>query len=414
MKSVLCALLMVACTVSYAIAQDQPGLNAGIKAPDFTATNHLGKKIQLSQFYKNGPVVLVFYRGGWCPYCNLQLNDLQSKINEFNAKNATIIAVSIDKASKSAETANKNNLDFDVIGNPGGDILKAYDLVYQVPDDLAKKYKEEYNIDLEAASGRTDHVIAIPATYIIDTTGTITFAYANEDYKVRPSPGTILQELEKLGAPATPITFIPINHATMIIQSGSLDIYVDPVGDPAVFAEFNAPGMILLTDTHYDHLDPAVVGQLRRKDTIVVGPKAVIDQLGSGEILHNGESKTFNGVNVEAIPMYNLTPERLVFHEKGRGNGYVITLNGKRIYISGDTEDIPEMRALKNIDYAFVCMNLPYTMTEEQAASAVLEFKPKVVFPYHYRGKDMISDIEKFKNLVAKNPNIEVRFLDWY
>jgi len=142
MKSVLCALLMVACTVSYAIAQDQPGLNAGIKAPDFTATNHLGKKIQLSQFYKNGPVVLVFYRGGWCPYCNLQLNDLQSKINEFNTKNATIIAVSIDKASKSAETANKNNLDFDVIGNPGGDILKAYDLVYQVPDDLAKKYKE--------------------------------------------------------------------------------------------------------------------------------------------------------------------------------------------------------------------------------------------------------------------------------
>ena len=118
-------------------------------------------------------------------------------------------------------------------------------------------------------------------------------------------------------------------------------------------------------------------------------------------------------MTIEAIPMYNLTPERQKFHTKGRGNGYVVTLGGTRVYISGDTEDIPEMRALKKIDVAFVCMNLPYTMTAEQAADAVLEFKPKIVFPYHYRGKTS-QDPEKFKKLVAKDKNIEVRIRKWY
>jgi L-ascorbate metabolism protein UlaG (beta-lactamase superfamily) len=112
--------------------------------------------------------------------------------------------------------------------------------------------------------------------------------------------------------------------------------------------------------------------------------------------------------------MYNLTEDRLKYHEKGRGNGYVVTVGDVRIYISGDTEDIPEMRALENIDYAFVCMNLPYTMTVEQAASAVLEMKPRVVYPYHYRGKGMMSDTKKFAALVAEDGDIEVRQLDWY
>ncbi len=97
-----------------------------------------------------------------------------------------------------------------------------------------------------------------------------------------------------------------------------------------------------------------------------------------------------------------------------RGNGYIITLGKKRLYFSGDTEDIPEMRALQYIDMAFVCMNLPYTMTVESAASAVLEFKPKQVYPYHYRGTEGLSDVVKFKELVSKNPDIEVIQLDWY
>ena len=112
--------------------------------------------------------------------------------------------------------------------------------------------------------------------------------------------------------------------------------------------------------------------------------------------------------------MYNISKGRLKFHTKSRGNGYVLTLTGKRIYIYGDSEDIKEMRELKNINYAFVCINLPYTMSIEQAASVVLDFKPKVVYPYHYRGPKGYSDIEKFKKLVRKNKNVDVRLLNWY
>ena len=121
----------------------------------------------------------------------------------------------------------------------------------------------------------------------------------------------------------------------------------------------------------------------------------------------NGKSVEKAGIKVEAVPMYNLTPTRLRFHNKGRGNGYVMAFGGKRVYVSGDTEDIPEMRALKKIGVAFVCMNLPYTMTPEQAADAVREFKPKTVYPYHYRG----SDTAKFKKLVGDASEVSLR--DW-
>lgn len=122
-----------------------------------------------------------------------------------------------------------------------------------------------------------------------------------------------------------------------------------------------------------------------------------------------------NGISIKAIPMYNLREEALKFHTKGRGNGYVLDINDERIYISGDTEDIPEMRNLKNIDKAFVCMNLPYTMPIESAASAVLDFKPKTVYPYHYRGSDGLSNINLFKEIVNKeDKSIDVQLLGWY
>src|SRR5213076_1891288 len=155
------------------------------------------------------------------------------------------------------------------------------------------------------------------------------------------------------------------------------------------------------------HLDAGTLEAIGGSATIVA-PAAVAEKLPEKlqtTVLANGETKSVAGISVEAVPMYNLTADRLKFHIKGRGNGYVVTLGGKLIYLSGDTEDIPEMRALKNIDVAFVCMNLPYTMTEEQAASAVREFKPRIVYPYHYRG----SDTGKFQKLVGSDGGIEVR-----
>ncbi|MBU0468875.1 MAG: MBL fold metallo-hydrolase [Candidatus Omnitrophica bacterium] len=212
------------------------------------------------------------------------------------------------------------------------------------------------------------------------------------------------------------IDFYPINHASFIIQAGTLTIHVDPVGETDDYKDLEKPEILLITHTHHDHLNVKVVKYLQQKNTTILGPKEVIDQLGFGQVIENGEShiNDFNNVKIDAIPMYNTTKERLNFHKKGEGNGYVVTINDKRIYVAGDTEDIPEMRNLKNIDHAFICMNLPYTMTVEQAASAVLEFKPKNVYPYHYRGQDGMSDINKFRELVSDNPEINVKNLKWY
>lgn len=219
--------------------------------------------------------------------------------------------------------------------------------------------------------------------------------------------GTGIYCMEKL-------SFEPVNHASFVIQQPQYTIYVDPVGDEKDFSAFPKPDLILITDIHQDHLNKSLVETLRQDSTTIIGPEAAIDMLKFGEVINNGETLTVDAVQIQAIPMYNTTPERLMFHPKGRGNGYVLTINKKRIYISGDTEDIPEMRELKHIDYAFVCMNLPYTMTIEQAASAVLQMAPKVVFPYHYRGKDGFSDIDQFKRLVQKKEGILVKLLNWY
>lgn len=211
----------------------------------------------------------------------------------------------------------------------------------------------------------------------------------------------------------------PISHATFALTWIDVTIFVDPVGGAAAFAAFGVPDLVLITDIHGDHMDAETLGAVAEAQTRVVAPAAVAEQLGAAwegrtAVLANGESVEIHGVEIEAIPMYNLAEERQRFHEKGRGNGYVLTLGGKRLYVSGDTEDIPEMRALKNIDAAFVCMNLPYTMTVESAADAVLEFAPTIVFPYHYRGQQGMSDVGRFAELVAQNPAIGVRQLDWY
>ncbi|HEY3787386.1 MAG TPA: MBL fold metallo-hydrolase, partial [Urbifossiella sp.] len=153
-----------------------------------------------------------------------------------------------------------------------------------------------------------------------------------------------------------------------------------------------------------------------KDSTILVGPPAVTDTLngtvGDTDAISNGEKKTFMGIEVEAVPMYNLKrgpSEGKFYHDKGRGNGYIVTYGGLRIYIAGDTEGTPEMRALKNIDVAFIPMNLPYTMTPEEAADAVKAFHPKVVYPYHYMG----SDPKAFAAALA-GTGIDVRLRNWY
>ena len=207
----------------------------------------------------------------------------------------------------------------------------------------------------------------------------------------------------------------PINHATFAMAWGDKVIYADPVGGARRFDGLPHPDLILLTHAHGDHFSVETLQAVAGEKTMFVAPRSVAEKLpeklrAQTVVMTNGETKTVGGINIEAVAAYNTTPTHLQFHPKGVGNGYVVTLDEKRIYVSGDTEDIPEMRALKNIDVAFICINQPYTMTEEQAAGAVRAYKPKIVYPYHSRG----SDLEKFKNLVGADSGVEVRLRNWY
>jgi len=210
------------------------------------------------------------------------------------------------------------------------------------------------------------------------------------------------------------VVVYPIDHATFAARWKDKIIYFDPVGGGTRFQRLPRPNIIFITDIHGDHLNAATLTAIDAKNAEIVAPQAVYQQLASDlkaktKVMANGDKAEVQGITVEAIPMYNITPGR-TGHTKGRGNGYVLTIGGKRIYVAGDTEDIPEMRALQNIDMAFVCMNLPFTMDINQAASAVREFRPKVVYPYHYSS----SDVNRFKQLIGKDVSVEVRLRKWY
>jgi len=217
-----------------------------------------------------------------------------------------------------------------------------------------------------------------------------------------------------------PVQIIPISHATLALAWGDMMIYADPTGGAAAFARQLAPHIIVVTDIHSDHWDAATISAIIGDAALIV-PQAVKDMLpdnlaSRAKVLANGETAVERGFRIEAIPMYNLpNAPNSHMHTKSRGNGYVIGKDGIRVYIAGDTAGIPEMRALADIDIAFVPMNLPYTMDVDEAADAVLAFRPKQVYPYHFRTPDGFSDISRFKALVnAGNPNIEVILLNWY
>lgn len=216
------------------------------------------------------------------------------------------------------------------------------------------------------------------------------------------------------------LTIQPVTHGSLVLQWDGKTIYVDPYGGPELYEGITAPDYILITDIHGDHLNPETLAGIETDKAKIFVPQAVYDQMpenlkSQANVLSNGFSRKVDGFTITAIPMYNLPESDDAFHTKGRGNGYKLGMGGKKIYISGDTEDIPEMRNLDNIDVAFVCMNLPYTMDIDAAASAVLDFKPKTVYPYHYRGTEGMSDVEQFKSLVNEgNKSIEVKLKEWY
>ena len=210
----------------------------------------------------------------------------------------------------------------------------------------------------------------------------------------------------KTGAGDLQITFI--GHGTLMFTFGGKVIHVDPVGQYADYGKLPKADLILITHEHRDHLDPQAVALLTKPGTVTVLPQAAAAQAPGGLVMKNGEVKTVAGLAIEAVPAYNLVHKRdsgEPFHPKGRGNGYVITFGDKKVYVAGDTENTPEMKALTGIDLAFLPMNLPYTMTPEMVADAARAFKPKILYPYHF-GK---TDTAKLVALLKDQPQIEVR-----
>lgn len=212
----------------------------------------------------------------------------------------------------------------------------------------------------------------------------------------------------------------PLNHATLALTWNGKTIYADPYQGQKTFVGIAKPDLIVITDIHGDHFDPASLEALDLAGAVIIAPQAVADKMSDAlkvktTVLANGQSTDKLGITITAIPMYNLPETADSRHPKGRGNGYVLKLGDKSVFISGDTSGIPEIKALQNIDVAFVCMNLPYTMDINEAATTVLAFKPKIVYPYHYRGQNGFSDTEAFKKLVnEKDKGIDVRVRDWY
>lgn len=208
------------------------------------------------------------------------------------------------------------------------------------------------------------------------------------------------------------VTITAIKHASLRIQYDGLEIQVDPVVklEPQTnYSTFPKADVILITHEHFDHCDPAAIAALKKNGTQIIVNPAVQKKLGSGTALKNGESLTIaKGIQIEAVPAYNTSPGHTQFHPKGRDNGYVLTIDGLRIYIAGDTEDIPEMAALTDIDVAFLPCNQPYTMTPEQVAKAAKTIKPKTLFPYHYSE----TPIKRVAELL-KGESIDVRIRNY-
>lgn len=214
------------------------------------------------------------------------------------------------------------------------------------------------------------------------------------------------KDVIKTSAGDLEITFI--GHGSLMMKFGSRTIHVDPFGKLADYTKLPKADLVLITHEHQDHLDPAAIGAIRTRDTTVVLTEKCAEKLSGGTVMKNGDAQTVMGIKIEAVPAYNLVHKRengQPFHPKGQGNGYVLIFGNKRVYIAGDTENTPEMKALKNIDIVFLPMNLPYTMTPEMVADAAQAFKPKVLYPYHY-GE---TDTSRLAGLLKDNRDIEVR-----
>lgn len=228
-------------------------------------------------------------------------------------------------------------------------------------------------------------------------------------------------ERDQIETAGGPLAIVPVHHASLVLEWNGETIYCDPVGGAARYATLDRPALIVLTHHHGDHFDLETIDALIAEKTVLVAPRIVYDQMPADiaaktRLLANGDAAEVNGIGIKAVPMYNTTPDRAKFHEKGVGNGYVFDFAGTKIYLASDTEPTPEMDGIGPVDVAFFPMNLPYTMTPEQVVACIEKVRPKIVYPFHYRFPfDQIgTEPDALAALVPAGSGTEVRTRDWY
>jgi len=215
-------------------------------------------------------------------------------------------------------------------------------------------------------------------------------------------------ETDNLPTSAGDLSITFLGHGSLLMVFKGMTIYVDPFGKVADYASLPKADLVLVTHEHFDHLDPQALSSIRTPATALVLTEACAQQITGGLVMRNGDVQTVAGLRIEAVPAYNIVHKRedgQPFHPKGAGNGYILTFGDTRLYVAGDTENIPEMKNLQDIVIAFLPMNLPYTMTPEMVAEAAKTFRPRILYPYHYGN----TDVSKLVGLLKGEKEIEVR-----
>jgi gluconolactonase len=340
-------------------------------------------KIDLAADVDNKMILVCFWDMNQRP-SRYFITQLAGQTDELKKKSVTVVAVQASKVDEEMlnEWTKKNNIPF-AVGIVQGD---------------EQKTRFAWGVRLLPWLILTDrrHIVIKEGFALSDLNEQILQAGTEPKFE---------EDIIKTSTGDLKITFI--GHATLMFTFGGKTIHVDPVTAEADYTDMPKADIILLTHEHGDHFDTKAIEMLRKQGTQLVLTKACAEKV-AGLVMANGNVQTVQGLKIEAVPAYNIVHERSAgnpFHPKGRGNGYIITFGDKRVYIAGDTENTPEMKQLKNIDVAFLPMNLPYTMTPEMVADAAKAFKPKILYPYHYSQ----TDPNKLVELLKDSKGIEVR-----
>ena len=272
-----------------------------------------------------------------------------------------------------------------------------------------------YRIDASSQLAELSPIVsfAANATSMVYTDLTAVFLDARY-YRAARLEGTNLFTGDYFGTTNGSVIVHPVNHATLLLNWNGKMIYNDPVPVAGSYASFPKADLILVSHTHSDHFNTSTLDGVRGTNVVIIAPRAATNSMSAALraltiTMNNGDSTNVMGLRVEAVPAYNS------YHPLGTGNGYILTIADKRFYFSGDTGAIQEMRTLPNIDVAFVCMNLPYTMDSTNAVGIIRAFAPKVIYPYHYRNADgTLPDFNDFKRRIGLDLQIEVRLRNWY